>query len=162
MTMTHDMPRNTMPMTAGRSLADRYRAALGLADAIPLSLVQLAARVAVAHVFWQSAQTKLASWPVTLQLFAMEYRIPLLDPAVAAPLATTAEITGSILIFLGLFARLGALMLLGVTATIQIFVYPQNWAEHLMWASLLFLVFARGAGVVSLDWLAGRFFRRGA
>ena len=149
-------------MTAGRSLADRYRAALGLADAIPLSLVQLAARVAVAHVFWQSAQTKLASWPVTLQLFAMEYRIPVLDPAVAAPLATAAEITGSVLIFFGLFARLGALMLLGVTATIQIFVYPENWAEHLIWASMLFLVFARGAGVVSLDWLAGRFFGRGA
>lgn len=161
MTMTREMPHN-MPMTGGRSLVDRYRAALGLADAIPLSLVQLAARVAVAHVFWQSAQTKLASWPVTLQLFAMEYRIPVLDPAVAAPLATAAEITGSVLIFFGLFARLGALMLLGVTATIQIFVYPENWAEHLMWASMLFLVFARGAGVVSLDWLAGRFFGRGA
>lgn len=161
MTMTQHMPQQ-MTTTGGRSLVDRYRAALGLADAIPLSLVQLAARVAVAHVFWQSAQTKLASWPVTLQLFAMEYRIPVLDPTVAAPLATAAEITGSILIFFGLFARLGALMLLGVTATIQIFVYPENWAEHLIWASMLFLVFARGAGVVSLDWLAGRFFGRGA
>ena len=106
-------------------------------------------------MFWQSAQTKLASWPVTLQLFAMEYRLPLLDPAIAAPLATAAEIAGSVLIFFGLFARFGALILLGITATIQIFVYPQNWAEHLMWASLLLLILTRGAGVVSLDYIAG-------
>ena len=157
MTMTHEIS-----MTGGRSAADRYRAALALADAIPLSLVQLAGRIAVAHVFWQSAQTKLASWPVTLQLFAMEYRLPLIDPTIAAPLATAAELAGSLLIFFGLFARLGALVLLGIVATIQIFVYPQNWAEHLMWASLLLLILSRGAGVVSLDHIAGRLFRRGA
>jgi putative oxidoreductase len=155
MTVTHEMP-----MASGRGLADRYRAVLALADRIPLSLVQLAGRVAVAQVFWQSAQTKLASWPVTLQLFAFEYQLPLIDPAVAAPLATAAEISGALMIFFGLFARLGALMLLGVVATIQIFVYPGHWAEHLMWASILLLVLARGAGVVSLDHVAGRLFRR--
>jgi putative oxidoreductase len=157
MTMTHEMP-----VASGRGLVDRYRTALGAADAIPLSFVQLVARIAVAHVFWQSAQTKLASWPVTLQLFAFEYRLPLVDPAVAAPLATAAEIAGSLMIFFGLYARLGALMLLGVVATIQIFVFPENWPEHLLWASLLFLIFARGAGAISLDWLAGRLFSRGA
>ena len=157
MTKTHEIS-----MTGGRSAADRYRGALALAEAIPLSLVQLAGRIAVAHVFWQSAQTKLASWPVTLQLFAMEYRLPLIDPTIAAPLATAAELAGSLLIFFGLFARLGALVLLGIVATIQIFVYPQNWAEHLMWASLLLLILSRGAGVVSLDHIAGRLFRRGA
>lgn len=155
MTMTH-----TMPMPGNRSVVSRLRGALKLADAFPLSIVQLAGRVAVAHVFWQSAQTKLASWPVTLQLFAFEYRIPVLDPAVAAPLATAAELTGAVLLFFGVFARLGSLMLLGVVATIQVFVYPTHWAEHLMWASLLLLVFARGAGVFSLDFLADRFFRR--
>jgi putative oxidoreductase len=127
-----------------------------------LSLAQLAARVAVAHVFWQSAQTKLASWPVTLQLFAMEYRLPLIDPAIAAPIATAAEIAGSVLILFGLFARFGALVLLGVTATIQIFVYPQSWPDHLMWASLLLLILARGAGALSLDYLAAQRFGRGA
>jgi putative oxidoreductase len=153
MTMTHEMR-----VTARRGIVARYRDALRLADSIPLSLVQLAGRVAVAHVFWQSAQTKLASWPVTLQLFALEYRVPLLDPSVAAPLATAAEITGSILLLFGLFARFGALMLLGVTATIQIFVYPGHWVEHLLWASLLLLILARGAGAISLDHLAIKLF----
>ena len=149
MTMTHEMR-----VTTRRGIVARYGDLLRLGDAVPLSLVQLAGRVAVAHVFWQSAQTKLASWPVTLQLFALEYQVPLLDPSVAAPLATAAEITGSILIFFGLFARFGALMLLGVTTTIQIFVYPGHWTEHLLWASLLLLILARGAGAISLDHLA--------
>jgi putative oxidoreductase len=161
MTMIREVPHE-MPMTGGGGLVARYESALRLADRIPLSLVQLAARISVAHVFWQSAQSKLASWPVTLQLFAMEYRIPVLDPAVAAPLATAAEITGSVLLFFGLLSRLGALMLLGVVATIQIFVFPENWAEHLLWASLLFLIFARGAGAVSLDHIARRLLGRRA
>lgn len=133
-----------------------YRRIIKLPEHIPFSLVQLAARVAVAHVFWQSAQSKLASWPVTLQLFANEYNLPFIDPSIAAPLATAAELTGSVLVFLGLFSRPAAMMLLGVVSVIQIFVYPENWAEHLLWASLLLLVLTRGGGVFSLDQVAER------
>ncbi|TGQ38351.1 DoxX family protein [Mesorhizobium sp. M00.F.Ca.ET.216.01.1.1] len=140
-------------------LVGLYRRVIKLAERIPFSLVQLAARVAIALVFWQSAQTKLASWPVTLQLFANEYNLPFVDPAIAAPLATAAEITGSVLLFFGLFSRVGALMLLSVISVIQIFVYPENWAEHLLWASLLLVVLTRGAGVISFDYVAGRIFR---
>ncbi|OHV90859.1 DoxX family protein [Mesorhizobium sp. ORS 3428] len=137
------------------------RRAIKLPEDIPFSLVQLAARVAVAHVFWQSAQSKLASWPVTLQLFANEYNLPFIDPSIAAPMATAVELTGSVLIFFGLFSRVAALMLLGVVSVIQIFVYPENWAEHLLWASLLLLVLTRGAGVVSLDCFFERILRWG-
>jgi len=152
MTMTQHMPALGIA-----NLITRYRRLIGVADAIPISLVQLAGRIAVAHVFWQSAQTKLASWPVTIQLFAYEYRLPIIDPAVAAPLATAAELAGAVLLFFGLFARFGALVLLGVTATIQIFVFPGHWAEHLLWASLLLLILARGPGVVSVDKIACTF-----
>ncbi|CAN7576810.1 DoxX family protein [Mesorhizobium sp. LjNodule214] len=144
--------------TSQAGLVGSYRRVIKLPENIPFSLIQLAARVAVAHVFWQSAQSKLASWPVTLQLFASEYNLPFIDPSIAAPLATTAEITGSVLLFLGLFSRLGALMLLGVVSVIQIFVFPENWAEHLLWASLLLLVLTRGAGIFSLDYVADRTF----
>ncbi|MGE0239347.1 MAG: DoxX family protein [Parvibaculaceae bacterium] len=132
------------------------RKVLATAESIPLSAIQLAARVAIANVFWNSAQSKLLSWPTTLQLFALEYRVPVLPPEIAAPLATATELTGSILILLGLFTRLGALALLGIVAVIQIFVYPGHWGEHLLWASLLGLLLARGAGVVSLDQLGRR------
>ncbi|CAN7204923.1 DoxX family protein [Rhizobium leguminosarum] len=147
-------------MPERRGFAGLYSQALQLASSVPLSAVQLVARLTVANVFWQSSQSKLASWPVTVQLFAFEYRLPVLDPGVAALLATAAELSGAMLIFFGLFSRLAALMLLGVVATIQIFVYPTHWGEHLTWAAPLLLIFARGAGVISLDHLAGRFFSR--
>jgi|SRR5687768_8173151 putative oxidoreductase len=151
--MNPAMPATDKQAFSASTLAKK---AVAVADAIPLSVIQLAARLAIAHVFWNSAQSKLTSWPITLQLFAMEYRVPLLPPEIAAPLATATELTGSILILLGLFTRLGALALLGIVAVIQIFVYPGHWGEHLLWASLLGLLLARGAGVVSLDQLGRR------
>jgi putative oxidoreductase len=156
------MMTDTMPFGRTFSPLAAYARLLALAERIPLSLAQLATRVAIAHVFWNSAQTKLASWPVTIQLFAFEYRLPVLPPELAATLGTAAELAGSILIFLGLFTRFGALVLLGVTATIQIFVFPGHWAEHLLWASGLILLVCRGAGVASLDYVARRAFLRGA
>src|SRR5438552_16772545 len=116
-----------MPLERTFSPLAAYTRLLKLADRIPLSLVQLATRLAIAHVFWASAQSKLASWPVTIQLFAMEYRLPLLPPDVAATLGTAAELMGSVLIAFGLFTRIGALILMAVIAMIQIFVCPEHW-----------------------------------
>lgn len=155
MTVMNDYP--VRPLAGIASLATR---AGQLANRMPLSLVQLSARLAVAHVFWASAQTKLASWQVTEQLFAYEYQLPLLDPAFAARLATATEIAGAVMVGLGMLSRLGALMLLGVVAVIQLFVFPQSWPDHLLWASLLLLVLARGGGAISVDYLAMRFFAR--
>lgn len=133
---------------------------VSIPERIPLSLVQLVTRIAVGHVFWASAQSKLTSWPVTLQLFALEYRVPVLPPEVAASLATAAELSGSVLLFAGLLTRLAALQLLGVVTVIQLFVFPGNWPEHLLWASGLLLLFARGPGIISLDFIASRLLTR--
>jgi putative oxidoreductase len=148
--MNPAMPTDDKPTFSAFGLLNK---AVGLAESIPLSVIQLAARLAIANVFWNSAQSKLLSWPTTLQLFALEYQVPFLPPEIAAPLATATELTGSVLIFLGLLTRIGALALLGIVAVIQIFVYPGHWGEHLLWASLLGLLLARGAGIVSLDQL---------
>ena len=56
---------------------------------------------------------------------------------------------------LGLFARVGALGLLGMTAVIQIFVFPEAWVTHGLWATALLVVLAQGPGRVSLDHLLG-------
>ena len=133
---------------------------VSIPERIPLSLVQLVTRIAVGHVFWASAQSKLTSWPVTLQLFALEYRVPVLPPEVAASLATAAELSGSVLLFAGLLTRLAALQLLGVVTVIQLFVFPGNWPEHLLWASGLLLLLARGPGMISLDFIASRLLTR--
>lgn len=139
-------------------LYDRFAEFTGL---LPMSVIQLAARLAIAKVFWSSAQSKLASWPVTEQLFAMEYRLPVLPADVAAVLATATELGGAVLIALGLFTRMAAVALIGVVAIIQIFVYPQFWGEHLLWVSLLLLLASRGAGALSLDRLASKLIGRG-
>jgi putative oxidoreductase len=157
MTDSISMPARAWTLNPAK-LHDRFVAFTSL---LPMSVVQLAARLAIAKVFWSSAQSKLASWPVTEQLFAMEYKLPILPPDVAAALATATELGGAVLIALGLFTRVAALALLGVVATIQIFVYPQFWGEHLLWASLLMLLASRGAGAFSLDRLAGKLIARG-
>ena len=151
----------TIPKLGGHSIIAIYRGLLDLPESIPFSLIQLSSRVAIARVFWSSAQSKLASWSVNQQLFAMEYHVPLLSPEIAAPLATATEICGAMLVFFGVFARLGALALLGVVTVIQLLILPGNWAEHLMWANVLFLIISRGAGKIFFDYPARRHFFRG-
>jgi putative oxidoreductase len=36
-------------------------------------------------------------------------------------------------------------------ATIQLFVYPDAWPEHLVWGSILLFLLTRGPGAISLD-----------
>jgi putative oxidoreductase len=151
---------STLPGTARFPLVAPIESLLSLANAIPLSIIQLAARVAIARVFWNSSQSKLASWDTTLLLFENEYNVPLLSPDSAALLATTTELCGAIAIVFGLLTRIGALALLCVVAVIQLFVFPGNWGEHLLWASLLLLLVARGAGAISLDHIVRTFLSR--
>jgi putative oxidoreductase len=133
-------------LESGRTLAER----------IPYSLVALLTRVAVAGVFWRSGRTKVSGLSIreeTLFLFREEYRVPLLPPDLAAYLATTAEHLFSVLLVVGLASRLSALGLLGMTAVIQLFVFPHAWPEHIQWAAMLLLIVARGPGTISLDQL---------
>lgn len=150
------VPRDVIETVAG--IYDRAR---GLLDRLPLSLVQLASRLAVADVFWRSSQSKLASWTSTIQLFANEYRVPAISPEAAAYLGTATELIGSLLLFAGLLSRAAALALLGLVSVIQLTVYPENWPDHVLWASLLLLILMRGPGVFSLDHLLGRILNRG-
>lgn len=59
------------------------------------------------------------------------------------------------LLVLGLLTRASALALLGMTAVIQLFVYPDAWPAHLSWATLLLYLIGRGGGPLSLDRVFG-------
>jgi putative oxidoreductase len=120
-------------------------------EAVPLSLHQLLFRLAVAGLFLRAGLTKLASWEPTVALFREEYRVPVLPPEVAAVMASTFEVGCSLLLIVGLATRLATLPLLGMLLTIQLFVYPQAWSEHLVWSSILLFLLTRGAGSISLD-----------
>ena len=122
----------------------------------PLSIILLAGRIGVGAVFFKAGLLKYRSWDFTVLLFRDEYRVPLLDPAVAARIAMVQELTLPILLFLGLATRLATLPLLGMIAVIQTFVYPNAYNDHLVWGSILVLLLTRGPGVFSLDYLIAR------
>lgn len=147
---------------------------IGLFGRIPDTLIALIARFSIAGVFWKSGQTKVEGLAIdlingeftlglpslsdsALYLFQEEYRLPLIAPELAAPMAAFAEHLFPILILFGLATRLSALALLVMTLTIQIFVYPDAWPTHGVWATVLLYLMAHGPGRASVDhWIAMR------
>jgi putative oxidoreductase len=123
--------------------------------ALPLDLLLLVQRLGIAAVFFQSGRTKVEGLftipQTTIDLFELEYALPLLPPKLAAYLAAGAEHLFPVLLVLGLFSRLSAAALLGMTLVIQTFVYPDAWPTHLSWAGLMLPLIAMGGGRFALD-----------
>lgn len=119
------------------------------------SLLALIARFALAGIFFTSGRTKVEGWfTVTdgaYSLFREEYKVPLLPPEFAAHMAAYAEHLFPLLLVIGLGTRVSAFALLGMTAVIQVFVYPDAWPTHLSWAGLAIFLVGRGAGRFSAD-----------
>ena len=141
------------------SVLSLLRRGRSLAAAIPLDLIVVMARLSIAGVFWRSGQTKLDGWGVSnaaVYLFETEYRVPLANPWLAAHLAAFAEHLFPALLVVGLFSRLSALALLGMTLVIEIFVYPDAWPTHGVWAVCLLAIVKWGPGRLSLDHFLAR------
>lgn len=120
-------------------------------------------RISLAGIFWRSGRTKVdeGSWlsvsDTAIFLFEEEYKGVPLPPEFAAYMATYAEHLFPILLVIGLFTRLSALALLGMTMVIQIFVYPEAWwSVHMIWVALALVLILRGGGSLSLDQLLTR------
>ncbi|AVJ19237.1 TQO small subunit DoxD family protein [Serratia sp. MYb239] len=138
------------------------------------SLLGLLARIALAATFWLSGQSKVEGLTIdilggeplrlgiphlssgALALFATEYQLPLLPPAIAATLAAVAEHLFPLLLLLGLATRFSALALWVMTLVIQIFVYPDAWPVHSMWMSVQIYLMSYGGGKLALDSLLCR------
>lgn len=156
-------------------LIDRVRQVIGLMSKIPDTWIALLARFSIAAIFWKSGQTKVQGfaldivsgefqlgWPrlsdSVVDLFRDEYNLPLMPPELGAVMAASAEHLFPALILLGLATRFSALALLGMTATIQIFVYPDAYPTHGVWAAVLLFLVAKGPGALALDHLIARRF----
>lgn len=137
-------------------------------SAIPEDVLQVLGRFSIAAVFWKSGQTKVEGFAVDLlsghfelgiphlsasaiDLFREEYRLPLIPPEIAAPLAATAEHLFPLLLLFGIATRLSALALLCMTAVIEIFVYPDAYPTHGVWATVLLYLMMRGGGRLAID-----------
>lgn len=159
---------------AGSPAARLLMRVVALFERIPHSLIALVGRLSIAAVFWTSGQTKVQGFVVNLitgeihlgwprlsdsvvGLFRDEYKLPLIPPEIAATMAATAEHLFPLLLVIGLATRFSALALLGMTAVIEIFVYPDAYPTHGTWAAIFLYLMARGPGVLSVDhWLARR------
>jgi putative oxidoreductase len=150
------MRTGTYPFDSGvRGFLQRVNALMGLT---PYALPALAARVFPAAVFWQSGQTKVDGFaiaPATFYLFENDFRLPFIAPVPAAYLTTVAEHVFPVLLVLGLLTRLSALALLLMTLVIEVFVFPDAWVTHGLWAACFLVLIARGPGALSLDHLLG-------
>ncbi len=141
--------------------------------AIPDSLIALIGRFSIAAIFWKSGQTKVQGFAIDIvsgeltfglprlsdsvvELFRDEYKLPLVPPELAAPMAAFAEHLFPLLILIGLATRFSAVALLVMTLTIQLLVYPDAYPTHGVWAAVLIFLMAKGPGVFSLDHLISR------
>ena len=122
----------------------------------PYSVLALVARAATFSVFFRSGLVKISDWNAALQLFANEYKVPVLPPEVAAYMSASMELGLSSLVLIGFATRLSTLGLLGMVLTIQIFVYPEAWPDHLQWLAFMLFIVCRGPGIFSVDHLIAR------
>lgn len=117
--------------------------------------VDVAVRLWVAAIFWNSGLTKIANWETTVLLFQDEYKIQenlvLISNETAACLATAIELIAPVLLTIGLGARLASIPLIVMTAVIE-FTYQMH-SEHMYWFLLLGLVLSHGPGRFSWDYL---------
>jgi len=136
-----------------------YRRAVDLVScAAAQSAALLLTRIALAGIFWRSGRTKVEDGSIlsisdtTYFLFSEEYSGVPLPSDIAAVLATFSEHLFPVLLVLGLFTRLSALALLGMTMVIQLFVYPEAWWQvHIVWTAMCLILVTQGGGNFTLD-----------
>lgn len=144
-----------------QSLTRRYDHIVALLSGrVAESIALVFVRLALAGIFWMSGRTKVEEGSLltvsenAIYQFSEEpfSNVPLLPSDMAAHLTTYAEHILPILLVLGLFTRLSALALMGMTLVIQFFVFPEAWWQvHILWVALAMVLIMRGGGVLSLD-----------
>src|SRR5262249_18517187 len=119
-------------------LVGAYRSLSKALERVPIALPALMMRAGIALVVWRAGTSKLPLGnESTIGLFRDIYQVPLLPPELAAYLATMIEIAGAVLLVLGVLTRPTAAVLLAQTLVIQLFVFPENYPDHLLWAGPL-------------------------
>ncbi len=141
-------------MSNQSGLAGLINGIIGLFERIPHDLIAVLSRFVVGLIFWQSGLTKIDGFSIkasTFFLFANDFKLPFVPPEVAAYMATAAELTCPILLWIGLGTRFAATALLVMTLVIEIFVFPGSYLTHGLWAIGLLYLMKYGPGVLSAD-----------
>lgn len=117
-------------------------------------MLDLAIRIWVGMVFFQSGLTKIQSWETTLSLFENEYAVPFLPTELAAYMGTATELFFPVLLVLGLGGRFAAAVLF-VFNIFAVLSYPDlgeiGLKDHQYWGLLLLVPLLHGPGRISID-----------
>jgi putative oxidoreductase len=157
--MTH--PVGLLTRAADRAVPLYLWLVHGLEGLLPL--FDLSVRLYLANIFWKGGLVKLSSWMSTVMLFTMVYDVPVLPPEIAAYLSTAVELGGSFLLAIGLSGRWAALSLFGlnIVAVLSYGQLSEAALQEAFYWGVLFLYFVlHGPGLISLDALLDRFYRR--
>lgn len=129
---------------------------------ISAPLGDLAIRLVLAQVFWYAGLAKLASMSSTVALFEYVYHVPLLPPVLAAWLGMLVEVIFSVLLASGTATRFTAFVLF-VYNIIAVISYPDLHGaalyQQFLWGVLLLAPMSHGAGALSVDYVALRWWR---
>ena len=151
MEMTLNSSKSGSLIGTGIALA---RTAIAGLETYLAPMLDLAIRIWVGMVFFQSGLTKIQSWDTTLSLFENEYAVPLLPPQLAAYMGTAAELALPIFLVLGLGGRLSAAALF-VFNIVAVLSYPDlgevGLKDHQYWGLLLLIPLLHGPGRISID-----------
>jgi len=158
-----------------RRMIDGFNAACAF---IPYALVALVLRLLMARLFFLDGQTRVEGTPIPLtwrdfelsavlpmqlkaEAASVFWRVPHVPAGAIAWAVAGAEFALPILLVAGLLTRFSALVLLGVTVLLQLYVTPEAlWTAHVYWASILLVLVSLGAGPVSIDALVKYLARR--
>ena len=127
-----------------------YRKFSNFSQLAILPLANLAARFYVGWEFLKSGLLKLEDWEETLEMFADDWALPFLPAEISAYLATAGELILPMLLFVGLFTRVGALGLFAMALVIELCIYPGT-VQHYYWMIILALIVGCGGSKLSLD-----------
>jgi len=122
-----------------------------------LPIADLVLRLYIAKVFILSGWSKISDWDTTLYLFREEYHVPLLNPELAATIASAGELGLPVLLVLGIFTQLSALGLfvLNIVAVISYYATlsqsPAALTDHLQWGLMLAMLMTLATHKISLD-----------
>lgn len=137
-------------------LIDKYLYFFKKIEVSLLPFLVLYCRFVVASAFFSSGLNKIATWDSTLYLFEYEYNVPIIPWEWAAYLGTFTELFFSVLLILGLFTRMTALILF-IFNIIAVISYETLWAggfyDHQLWGLMLLITFLFGGKYFSLDHL---------
>ncbi len=119
----------------------------------------------VAYVFFNSGLQKVATWNDeygVMYLFKEEYNVPILDPVIAAYLATAGELILPIFILFGLATRFSAfaLSMLNIVAVVSYYATLAKVGQvtpHIFWGSMMLAIIVFGPGYFSIDqWIKSK------